>query len=139
MKYICSRDARHRCGMTLAELIIAMTIAIAAMTGIAKLMYMATRQYQIVACRNVVNEEAANIMEDLMSRPWKAIASGSVPKIELSRACRGAVSDAEVQVEIGPEDDQKDARRITVRIFWQKNGVQKATPVQLVAWRYPSE
>ncbi len=135
MKYVHNHKFRHRRGLTLSELVIAMAIAVAAMAGIAKLMYLVTRQYRVVTCRNVVTEEAANIMEDLMSRPWKAIATKELPSVELSKACRQAVPDAKLQLEIVPEEDQDNMRRITVRIAWQINGSQHPEPIQLVAWR----
>ena len=136
MTYARPNTMPHRRGLTLTELIVAAAIAVTAMVGIAQLMYQVTRQYQIVASRNLVAQEAANIMEDLMSRPWKEIASGDLPSIQVSPACLQAVSQAEVHLEIAPEQDQKEVRRITVQIDWTLHGQQRIEPIQLVAWRY---
>jgi prepilin-type N-terminal cleavage/methylation domain-containing protein len=135
-------NPRGRRGLTLSELVIALAIAVVAMVGIAQLMYQATNQYRVVACRNLVAQEAANIMEDLMSRPWSEIASNESPVLELSPACRQAVPHARLQVEIAPEqdivpeEDHEDARRITVSITWMQYGKEPTEPTQLVAWRY---
>ena len=126
----------RRHGLTLSELVVTCAIAVAAMAGIAQLMYQATRQYRVVSRHNLVALEAANVMENLMSRPWSEIASSEPALIELSPACRQAVPDAELRLEIVPEDDQDDTRRITVQIHWATSGDERAKPIQLVAWRY---
>ena len=136
MKCVRHNSKFGRRGLTLSELIIAAAITVAAMVGIAQLMYQVTRQYRVVTCRNLAAEEAANIMEDLMSRPWNEIAAKEPPSIEFSPACRQAAPDAELQLEIVPEEGQEDIRRITVQIHWMTNSTQQAEPIQLVAWRY---
>lgn len=132
------RRARRRRGFNLTELIVACAIAVAAMVGIAQLMYQVSRQYQLAERRHMVALEAANIMEDLMSRPWDEITAEKLPAIELSAACLQAAPDAQLQLEIAPDQVAQEARRLTVRIYWITRGSQAAEPIQLVAWRYPS-
>ena len=135
-----TRQRKQRCeprqGLTLSELVIALAIAVTAMVGVAQLMHTATRQHRAVGEQNFVAMEAANIMEDLMSRPWDELASGKAPEIELSAACIEAVPNAEVEVEIIEEDGLKDARRVVVEIKWLSHPSDSPKPFRLVAWKY---
>lgn len=124
-----------RRGFMMAELIVAMAIMMAAMVGIAQLMYQVTRQYRHATQRNVVVQEAANVMEDLMSRQRDEISAAEPPRIKLSPACRQAAPDARLNIEIVSVDDG-DAYRLAVRIEWPVDDPRRQRPVQLVAWRY---
>ena len=136
MNFIRNNTRRRRPGLTLSELVIASAIAVTAMVGIAQLMYQVTRQYRVTSCHNLVSQEAANIMENLMSRPWSEIAAEEPPVIELSPACLQAVPQAQLELAIAAEEEQKDTRRITVQIHWQTHSTASTAPIQLVAWRY---
>ena len=136
MNFIRNNKTLRRPGLTLSELVIASAIAVTAMIGIAQLMYQVTRQYRVTVCRNLVSQEAANIMEDLMSRPWNEITAEEPPAIELSPACLQAVPDAQLELAIAAEEEQEDSRRITIQIHWQTHSTTPTAPTQLVAWRY---
>lgn len=127
-------ETDHR-GFVMSELIVAMAISVAAMVGIAQLMYQVTRQYRAAVQRTVVAGEAANVMEDLVSRPWNEITAGNPPALTLSAACRQAAPDARLNVDILPVEAEH-AFRIVVRIGWPADDVPQKRPVQLVAWRY---
>ena len=126
----------RRRGFNLTEVIVACAIAVVAMMGIAQLMYQVARQYRVVEGRNLVALEAANIMEDLMSRSWEEIAADEVPVVELSPACLQAAPDAELKIDIQQGPDEAEARRITVTIQWLTHVGQPTDPIQLVAWKY---
>ena len=128
--------SRPRKGLTLSELVIAVAIAVAATAGVAQLVYQATGQYRVMSRQQIVAQEAANIMEDLMSRPWNEIAGDEQVSAELSPLCRQAVPGAQLQLKIVPDDSQEDVRRITVEIDWASNAAGRAQPIRLVAWRY---
>ena len=136
MNFTPNHKQHRRPGLTLSELVIAAAIAVTAMVGIAQLMYQVTRQYRITSCRNLVSQEAANIMENLMSRPWSDIAAEEPPVIELSPACLQAVPEAQLELAIAAEKEQEDVRRITLQIHWQTQNTTPTAPIQLVAWRY---
>ncbi len=131
----------RRQGFTLSELIVAMAIAVTTLVAATQLLYHAARQYRALDRQNLLAEETANIMEDLMSRPWESIATAASPAIELSDACRQAVPTAVVRVEIVPEAVVAgavgdDVRRITVEIDPAEDIPRTAEPVRLVAWRF---
>jgi Tfp pilus assembly protein PilV len=123
----------RRRGLALAELIVATGVAVVMLAGVAQLMHQAMRQYQRAANRNLVALEAANLMEDLMSRDWGELSPDAPPEVELSAACRQANRDARLNVEIAGEENDA-VRRLTVIIDWQ--GERRAEPYRLVAWRY---
>jgi hypothetical protein len=125
----------------LAELIVAIAIAVTTLVGATQLLYLAARQYRALDRHHLLTQEVANIMEDLMSRPWQSIASADAPTFELSDACRQAVPTAVVHVEIvpdvlGPASGLEEVRRITVEIDPTEQAPCTAKPVRLVAWRF---
>ncbi len=126
---------RPRRGTTFSELLIAIVLAMAAMAGIVKLMAIAARQYQILEFRSAATLEAANVMDDLMSRPWTEVTPNKQTKIQMSAMFRQTAPKATLSVTVLPEDDSKDVRKLTVRIDLS-DAVNQRKPVQLVAWRY---
>jgi hypothetical protein len=130
------RFPRRQRGLSVAELIIAMAIAVTAITAAAQLMYQSARQHKQAVTQHLMCVEAGNIMEDLMSRPWPEMIAAKAPDCQLSTACLQAAPDAQLSVEIGGEPDQGEARRITVRIRWTTEAGQAARPIELTAWRY---
>jgi len=136
MNSLRARQTSSRKGFTIAELVVAIAIGVAAMSCIAQLLYQATRQAQAAARRQVVSLEVANIMEQLMVRSWQEITAANAPEVELSEACRQVLPEARLQLEILPEDDELEARRITVTVSGAMAGGQVDQSVRLTAWRY---
>ncbi len=138
------RCIRH--GFTLMELMVAMAIAITMLVGTAQLMFRAIQQYQTQDQRQMLMQEAANAMEDVMSRPWESIASSEQLTLTVSPACRQMMPSAQMHVEVVPDRiaDQKsqdddtfdDVRRITVEVSLHDHEVRSVNPVRLVAWRF---
>lgn len=139
MNRFCRGRKRVRKGLTLSELVVACAIAVTALMAVVQLTFLASRQYRVIADRNVIAQEAANIMEDLMSRPWSEVAASKPPAVSLSPACREVAPDAQLELLIGPDEQLNAARRISVTIAWQARADQPLTSVHLVAWRYGPE
>ena len=76
------------------------------------------------------------MMEDLMSRSWSDLAGDEQVVVELSPLCRRAVPSAELQLEVVPDNDREDVRRIDVEINWESHVSGRARPIRLVAWRF---
>ncbi len=133
---LCARRRRRHRGMSVAELVIAMAIAITAITASVQLMYLSVKQYQKAVDHYLMAVEASNIMEDLMSRPWSELTARQPPAIELSPACLQAVPDAQLTLAIQSVDGEQDVRRISVTIGCSAPSGNPARPIQLTAWRY---
>jgi Tfp pilus assembly protein PilV len=133
------RQRRTRRGTSIAEVSMAVVIASLVMIGIAQLLAMTARQHRVMDRRFRADLEAANVMEDLLSRSFEEIAAETQPKIELSEVFRSALPDANLDIQIAPDDESDDVRRLTVRIDWQNTAQQRTRPVQLVAWKYRQE
>ncbi len=137
-----SSTRRHcRRGFCITELLIAVAVAITTMVGATQLMYHAARQYQRLSSQQLLAQEAANIMEDLMSRPWESITSSEPPQVGLSTACQQIVPAAKLRVtiepeSIGPDTGEPEARRITIEIDSAGEPLPMQGPVRLVAWRF---
>lgn len=135
MTMIYQNRPRPRHGTTFSELLIAMLLAMAAMAGIAKLMTVAAKQYRILDLRSAASLEAANVMDDLMSRPWNEVTPDKQANIQMSAMFCQMIPKATLAVTILPEKDSKDVHKLTVRIDLS-DAVNQRKPVQLVAWRY---
>jgi Tfp pilus assembly protein PilV len=132
-------NPRRRRGATLQEAIIAVTITIAVITGIAQLCAVAAVQRRVAEQRTLATWEAGNLMEDLVSRPWSEMTPEKLAAAELSDACRQNLPEAKARVEATPEGDGGEVVRLNVQIDWQNAAGQRVKPVRLVAWRYRDE
>lgn len=130
-----TRRGRVRRGLTVSELVVAMTILLAAVSVVCQLTYVAARQHAKTGRQDLLAAEAANVMEDLMSRPWSEIDAGVPPVVALSDACRQEAPQAELRVTIEPDSERPALRRISVCIQEPRSPGVSGAPVQLVAWR----
>lgn len=132
------RKQRLRNGLSMTELVVTVGITTIAMVGGVQTMFVAGRQCRMVENRRLAGLEVGNIMEQIMTRPWKEIAPGTELTFELSEACRRALPDAKLRVRIASEAADPSARCITVEMDWRANALRRGEPVRLVAWRYNS-
>ena len=126
--------SRHS-GLSAAEMVIAMAVAVSAMVCISQLMAVTARQNRALEQGAVAVREVGNVMEDLMSRPWDALTPGNPPSIELSQECRDLLPDVQLSVEISSKEEVSGAKRISLGIDWLATEKKRREPVRLVAWR----
>ena len=126
---------RRRNGATIQEAMVAILIVAAVLVGVAQLLALAASQRRNAQQRGLATREAGNLMEDLMTRPWSDLTPDSLAQIQLSEQCHQLLLDAELRIEVRPEDDMDQIRRIDIRIDWATAADRRTAPVQLVAWR----
>jgi hypothetical protein len=112
-----------------------MTILLAAVSVVCQVTYVAARQQAKTGRQDLLAAEAANVMEELMSRPWSEIDADEPPVVALSDSCRQEVPQAELRVTIEPDSEHPTLRRISVCIQEPLSPGLSGVPVQLVAWR----
>jgi len=130
-----SRNQRTREGLSSAELVVAMAIAMSALVVITQLMGTVARQSQERARHATAVREAGNIMEELMSQSWDTLDIAKPPSVSLSSSCSESLPEARLGVEIADEEGLAGFRRIAVQIDWAVAGGQRCAPVRLVAWK----
>jgi hypothetical protein len=130
------RITHHRDGSSIAEVSLAVVIASVTVIAIAQLLAVTARQHRLLDQHLLALIEVGNVMEEVMSRPFDEIAGELPPAVTLSELCQQQLPDARLEVQVEPEADVEDARRVTVRIEWSNLARQRPRPVQLVAWKY---
>jgi hypothetical protein len=129
------RMSRRRTGSLLHETTTALLIVMAVVGGAYEMLHIVAKQRRFADQRTMATLEAGNLMEELASRKWSDIAAGT-PKLDLSQACRARLPEAELHLAVIAEENDSNARRITISIDWQSQDGRRCEPVQLVAWRY---
>jgi Tfp pilus assembly protein PilV len=128
---------RNRRGGMLLEATVAMVILAAAMVAVTQLLATVVRQQQGAARQRVAAQEAANLMERLMARPWHDITTQTAANLALSDWSRQQLPDARLYIDVDELDEQSlVARRVQVEIDWRNQAGQRVQPVRIVAWRY---
>jgi hypothetical protein len=120
----------------MSEMIITVAITVVAVAGVTQLLFLSARQQRLMVDGSLATHEAGNVMEQLMSCPWDDVVSGGAVPVALSDTFRQACPDAELHVEVVPEDDGQEVCRLEVQISWTTPTNQKTEPVRLVAWRF---
>ncbi|NUQ61604.1 MAG: hypothetical protein HUU20_03895 [Pirellulales bacterium] len=129
------KTMNHPAGFILKESIMAVALASAAVVGVAQLLATAAGQRRWANQETVAIQEAGNLMEDFVSRPWEETSAQRLASAELSRECRRCLPGAKLQVDVSDEDDR--TRQIRLRIQWQRPSGEPGEPVRLVGWKSP--
>lgn len=126
--------SKRPAGFILHETMMAMALTLALVVGIAQLLTMVAQQRRLARKYAVASQEAGNLMEDLVSRPWAETTAERLASVSLSPACRRCLPEAKLAVDVAGEGD--DARRISVRIAWRRASGRAGEPVRLVGWKF---
>lgn len=82
--------------------------------------------------------EAANLMEQLTGRPFASVTPETAAAAGLSPQAFAVLPDAELNVEVTPDDPAGGAgsKRIEIRIRWRNRAGRWDAPVRLTTWIY---
>ena len=133
-KPIQTRIRSRRSGLSMAEMVITLAVALIAFACIAQLMAITANQNRLLERDAVAAREAGNIMEDLMSRRWDELVPGNPPQPQLSEMCQQIIPDAELKIEIADDKSLAGVRQITIQIDCG-SPQKRRTAARLVAWR----
>ncbi len=123
-------------GFVLHETIMAVTLSLALVVGIAQLLSMVAQQRRLARQYAVAVQEAGNLMEDVVSRPWDQAGPEQLASVTLSEACDSCLPDAELTMNVADESD--GVRRIGIRIEFS-SAAGRREPVRLVGWKHRRE
>ncbi len=130
---------RRRTGFTITEVAVATVLISVLLVVVAQTMALVVQQRRTSQYHVIATEEAANVIELLMSRPYDQLTPDSVKSVKLSPTARDALPSASLRVELLPIDDVPRCKRVTVEIAWAASSDGMAKPIRIVAWKYGQE
>jgi hypothetical protein len=125
----------RRNGALLVEVSVAAVVAAVATAGVVQLVLVANGQLRKRENQALIVREVGNLMEDLFSRPWEELSAPEPPEVQLSERLRQRIPNAQLELEITPDDDRPTSLRISIRVESSQLSNLTTGPVQLVAWR----
>jgi hypothetical protein len=125
-----------RRGFIIQEASVALILALALFAGLAQLMVMLAHQRRGTEQRLLAIHEVANVMEDVMSRPWAELTAETVGPVDLTTAVAAELQDANLEVQIRDDDESDGRRLIAVQLDWLQPNGTPARSVRLVAWKF---
>ncbi|MFV1968436.1 MAG: hypothetical protein ACC628_23675 [Pirellulaceae bacterium] len=111
----------------------------AAFGVIAQLLVIAAQQQRGHERRRLATQEAANLLERVMARPWNALTAEQVDSLDLPAAAKTRLPDARVRIGIVNEEGEPARKQVRIRVDWLNRAGQREQPVQLVAWKHRLE
>ena len=127
-----------RRGSLLAEVAMSGAMLMIAMALTVKVLGWVGVERKVWDRRQWAAQEAANVMEQITSRPFGDVTAESAKKLSLSPEARRMLPDAELKLEIGENDQAGGAgsKRIALQLRWHNRSGEWDAPVRLVSWIY---
>jgi type II secretory pathway pseudopilin PulG len=133
-----SSTARRRAarGFTLLECVVAAAMLIVVMALAAQLYAWDARERREVWRRQVAQQEAANLMEQLTARPLSDLTAESLEVLRMSAESSTWLPNGALQVTATEVTAPAAGRRIELQITWEHASGERAAPVRLVGWAF---
>jgi hypothetical protein len=127
-----------RRGSLLAEVAMSGAMLMIAMALTVKVLGWVGLERKVWDRRQWAAQEAANLMEEVTSRPFEEVNAESTKKLALSPEARRLLPDAELKLEIGENDQAGGAgsKRVALQLRWHNRSGEWDAPVRLVSWIY---
>jgi hypothetical protein len=129
---------RARRGSLLAEVAMSGAILMIAMALTVKVLGWVGAERKVWDRRQWAAQEAANLMEEITSRPFAEVNAESTKKRALSPEALRLLPEAELKVEVGENDQAGGAgsKRVALQLRWLNRSGEWDAPVRLVSWIY---
>jgi hypothetical protein len=124
----------RRRGFTLVELALCIAMLMIAMGVTAEVLGWIASGRRAVERRQYAAQEAANVLERFVSRPFDGVTPEAARAVALSDAARAALPGAELTVLVDDRAAAPEARRVVVRLRWRQRGGEWEAPVRLTTW-----
>jgi hypothetical protein len=127
-----------RRGSLLAEVAMSGAMLMIAMALTVKVLGWVGVERKVWDRRQWAAQEAANLMEEITSRPFGDVTTESAKKLALSPEARRLLPEAELKIEVGENDRAGGAgsKRIALQLRWHNRSGEWDAPVRLVSWIY---
>ena len=127
-----------RRGSLLAEVAMSAAMLMIAMALTVKVLGWVGVERRVWDRRQWAAQEAANLMEQITSRPFGDVTAEIGQELSLSPEARRLLPDAELKVEVGENDQAGGAgsKRVALQLRWHNRSGEWDAPVRLVSWIY---
>ena len=127
---------QRRRGSLFLEVTMAVTLLAFAFIAVAQLLAVAAKQRRETDWRVMATREAANVLEQIMARPWEEITTEKLAEIELSAEAAARLPEAQLSVAVDESDGTPAEKKVRVEIDWKDLGGLRVEPIRLVAWKH---
>lgn len=121
-------------GFTLLECVVAAAMLIVVMVLAAQLYAWDARERREVWRRQVAQQEAANLMEQLTSSPQAELTAEALDTLHMSAESSTWLPNGILQATATAVTAPAAGRRIELQITWEHASGEPAAPVRLVGW-----
>ncbi len=97
------------------------------------------RQQSLLAGRQLLLMEAANVMEQVFARSPESLVPGALDDIRLASHVTAAAPGAQLRIDVLQTAEQPAWKKIIVEISDRNRSGESGAPIRLVAWRYVQE
>ena len=119
------------------EATMAIVIATAVIAGTAQILAVIAHQRRDIDRRSAALHEAGNLMEEIAVIPWNNVNEEGLAALRLSDECLGILREPRLRITVDAEPAGV-GKHISVEIDWRVGQDQRALPLRLAAWRYPT-
>lgn len=131
------RDSSRR-GFSVVELMVATSLLATAFALLAPTLSWVRHQRRLADDRQLALLELSNVAERLALVPYDELTVERLTEANLSPEGAAALPTAKFTASLAEEDDPP-AKRITLNLAWQADGVRPSAPLRLVIWRFSEE
>ena len=124
----------RRRGFTLVELALTVALLAIAMGVTVQALGWIASERRAIERRQYAAQEAANVLERFVARPFDGLTPEAARAVTLSEAARAVLPGAELTVLVDDKAASPDARRVAVRLRWRQRTGEWEAPVRLTTW-----
>jgi len=128
---------RRKRGTITHEATMAIVMATAVIVGAVQILAVVSHQRRDIDRRSMAVREAGNLLEEIAARPWDELTEEQLAALTLSGECRAVLREPRLRIAVDPEPEGA-GKHISVEIDWLTGQDQRALPLRLAAWRYPT-
>ena len=127
-----------RRGALLIEAGIAAALVAVAMVAVAQLLAVSAVQERALDQRRVAAQEAANVLETVLVRPWEELTAEQFKELKLSAEAMKRLPDGQMQCDVDLLSEQPPVKKLVAEASW-RNQAGERERVRLCAWKFRSE
>jgi hypothetical protein len=121
------------------EAVMSVTLVAVASVAVAQLVVLSARQLGESEQERLATQEAANMLERLVARPWSELTTEGISSLTISPSAAESLSDPQLRIGIDDVMDETRVKRIRVELSWVNRAGERVAPIQLTAWKHSAE
>lgn len=130
------RHNRHRRGISVLEVTLALLVLGVAITGLVQLIATAAAQRRVSETRRLAAQEVANQAERLALLSWDELTAERLAAVQPSELLLATVPTARLQATVTPEAGLPEAKRVRIEVQWTDASGQSPAPIGLTVWKH---